>query len=286
MAVSLPIGYKLISINYPTYNLLHESCGYEFSIRHSSMHGRLKSNHELCHVCNPPIISNKFTIPPDYKLISSNGAKRRMIHIVCNSEFDIFQNVAQRRINKKEVVCTSCNPVRIQIPIPTLLGTNYVATIDLDDKEYYNLHHIPCGVNTKVHRRTIVFRLKMNIEPCVNCCPFQRQYSKLEMDMAEQIKKKYPDALYGVNKFKSGLYTLDCYIPSRNLGIEFNGDYFHANPKFYSANDKIKNKTASHVWNKDRKKMNYFKSIGIKIIVIWEHDWLNNRKNVIMGIAP
>ena len=275
----LPIGYELISVDYPTYHIKHTTCGAITSINSSSLVPRLR-NGNICHTCNPPIKSEKFTLPTDYTLISSEGPKRTMKHATCGSTFSIFQNVAQRRIDTGKTVCPICNPLRVQRPIPELLGESYAAAMDAD-KEYYNITHADCGITSRVHRRTITERLKAGIEPCTYCVPFQRQYSEHEMEMVRYVASIYPGViLSGRYRHKSGLYTLDCYLPDLKLGIEFNGDYFHANPSLYNGTDKIKNKTADHIWSKDKRKLAHFTSQGISIVVVWEYDWLNIRPTV------
>jgi hypothetical protein len=61
---------------------------------------------------------------------------------------------------------------------------------------------------------------------------------------------------------------IDIYLPKINLGIEFNGLYYHSN--------KFKDK------NYHLNKTKYFEERGIRIIHIWEDDW-NYKKNIIMS---
>ncbi|MCL2312316.1 MAG: hypothetical protein FWC41_07510, partial [Firmicutes bacterium] len=37
-------------------------------------------------------------------------------------------------------------------------------------------------------------------------------------------------------------------------------------------------KTMNEIHEKDRKKIEFFDSIGIKVYVIWEYDWKNHRE--------
>jgi hypothetical protein len=62
---------------------------------------------------------------------------------------------------------------------------------------------------------------------------------------------------------------LDIYIPSHNLAIEFNGVYWNS--------DKYRDR------NYHRNKFNECVSNGIKLISIWEDDWVNN-KDIIKDI--
>ncbi len=55
-----------------------------------------------------------------------------------------------------------------------------------------------------------------------------------------------------------------------NVIFEFNGNYYHGNPLYYSKNDRcygIKYKT---IWKKDILKINNLENSGYKVICIWE----------------
>jgi len=84
-------------------------------------------------------------------------------------------------------------------------------------------------------------------------------------------------------------YFVDFYIPKLNLGIEVDGDYWHANPKKYGPNDILKMPTgkikAKEIWKKDKIRENRIKE-KIKLERFWEQDILNesykNRLNSIL----
>ena len=63
-------------------------------------------------------------------------------------------------------------------------------------------------------------------------------------------------------------YELDIFIPSLNIGIEYMGDYWHNYNIF-------PNKKLS-----DEKKLEIATIKGIKIIYVWENEWMNNRENI------
>lgn len=62
--------------------------------------------------------------------------------------------------------------------------------------------------------------------------------------------------------------------------IEFNGDYWHANPKSYLAQDMIgrgvTRKSASDIWKKDAIKSKIAQDKGFQILVIWESEFNAN----------
>lgn len=61
----------------------------------------------------------------------------------------------------------------------------------------------------------------------------------------------------------------DFYIESLNLIIEFNGTYWHRDPRFYT-DDIFKGMS---IWERDRLKMETAKNKGFKTLVIWQYDW-------------
>ncbi|HNC57646.1 MAG TPA: hypothetical protein PLP33_19570 [Leptospiraceae bacterium] len=72
-------------------------------------------------------------------------------------------------------------------------------------------------------------------------------------------------------------FSYDLWIENTNLLIEVNGDYWHANPCLYQENDYIlygsnKNKIAKEIWEKDLTKIDFAKSKGYEVYVIWEQD--------------
>ena len=65
--------------------------------------------------------------------------------------------------------------------------------------------------------------------------------------------------------------------------IEFNGDYWHANPKIYSpetimesitsTSSRYSGNKASDIWEYDRKKISALESLGYDVKVVWESDF-------------
>jgi hypothetical protein len=92
--------------------------------------------------------------------------------------------------------------------------------------------------------------------------------SKKEIEVYEFIKENYTGKIEkNYRKFKNS--ELDIYIPELNLGIEFNGLYWHSE----------KNLEKSHHYDK----FIFFKNIGVKLITVWEDDW-NFKQDIIKSI--
>jgi len=75
-------------------------------------------------------------------------------------------------------------------------------------------------------------------------------------------------------------YIVDELNENLKLIIEINGDYFHANPKFYKKDDIIKpfggaEYTSEQKWESDRIREEFLKNLGYDVFVIWESDNLD-----------
>lgn len=66
----------------------------------------------------------------------------------------------------------------------------------------------------------------------------------------------------------------DIYIPKLNLIIEYNGDYWHCNPKKYKPDyyHQVKQATAKELWEYDKNKIDLIKKSGYNLEIVWESD--------------
>ena len=69
----------------------------------------------------------------------------------------------------------------------------------------------------------------------------------------------------------------DIFVEDKNLIIEFNGTYWHCDPRFYSEHYyNTKQKMLSiELWNKDKEKIDMAKRGGYNAVTIWQKDWEN-----------
>lgn len=95
--------------------------------------------------------------------------------------------------------------------------------------------------------------------------------SKKEKEIVNEIKKlgyKVEHSLRVDSKI------CDIYIPKLNLVIEYNGDYWHCNPKKYNEDyyHQIKGKTAKELWEYDKYKIDLIRDNGYNLEIVWESD--------------
>ena len=81
---------------------------------------------------------------------------------------------------------------------------------------------------------------------------------------------------YGVRDVKRGVYYFfDFIVPELKLCVEFNGDYWHCNPKKYQADffHTQHGLMAGEIWNRDRIKIERLYELRqFDTIVVWESD--------------
>lgn len=65
--------------------------------------------------------------------------------------------------------------------------------------------------------------------------------------------------------------------------IEFNGDFWHANPDIYNENffHTVKRMSAKEMWQDDKKKIDFAKKKDFNVLIIWEKDYRNNKEKTI-----
>ena len=97
-------------------------------------------------------------------------------------------------------------------------------------------------------------------------------------DFFSNILKEEPQRqVRFVDEKNSKVYYVDFLFPEKII-VEFNGDYFHANPKIYTKDSKILRKKASEIWLRDKNKKDFFESSGYVYYVVWESDWKKNKE--------
>jgi hypothetical protein len=129
---------------------------------------------------------------------------------------------------------------------------NYKSSFKCDNEHVFNIS------SSEYHNR-----IRSSIPLCTICYPIGDQKSIKEKELLKFIKSVYSGEI--VSSYRDSL-EIDIYLPELKLGFEFNGLYWHSN-KFKEKNYHL-NKT------------DWFKEKGIRIIHIWEDDWILRREIV------
>lgn len=112
-----------------------------------------------------------------------------------------------------------------------------------------------------IHVDNYIERLDSNLPICTVCYPIGEKCSIKESELYNFIRYFYKGEI--IKSYRDGL-EIDIYLPEMKIGFEFNGLYWHS--------DKYKEK------NYHQKKTAYFLQRGIRIIHIWEDDWVFKNK--------
>ena len=103
-----------------------------------------------------------------------------------------------------------------------------------------------------------------------------KRFSKLHLRMIDSLQLRQ---LGFIGEYTVGDYCVDEIHLARKIIIEINGDYVHANPKYYNPDDMItligNSYTSEMKWEKDRIRQEKLESLGYTVFVIWESDSLD-----------
>lgn len=99
----------------------------------------------------------------------------------------------------------------------------------------------------------------------------------------EIIKILTNNGINVIPNFKIGSKIFDIFIPKYNLLIEYNGDYWHCNPKKYSPDyfNKKKSMLAKEIWKYDNNKLYLAKNSNYHCEVIWEMDYKKDNNTIL-----
>jgi len=106
---------------------------------------------------------------------------------------------------------------------------------------------------------------------CPKCCSNVSKISQQWLDYLN-IPKKYREVLV---KYNDKQYLVDAYDNKTNTVYEFNGDFWHGNPRIYNLDEinPITKTTFGELYRNTLEKKNNLKE-NYNIIDIWEDEWI------------
>ena len=121
-----------------------------------------------------------------------------------------------------------------------------------------------CGEDFQILPYQFYYRASMNISICTNYFPISENASISQIELYNFIKSNYDGEIISDCRNVINPYEIDIYLPKLKLGFEFNGIFWHSE-KFKHENYHL---------------IKYESSIAnnIKLITIWEDDWVKNRE--------
>jgi hypothetical protein len=111
---------------------------------------------------------------------------------------------------------------------------------------------------------------KFKISMCPVCYPRSKPSSKQENELYEFVKGLCPDA---VQSYRSHYHDkeIDIYVPSLNLGFEYNGLYWHSESVLLHNNRSPYSDYEKHL---------HFQNLNTRIVQIFEDEWTNKKEIV------
>ena len=108
--------------------------------------------------------------------------------------------------------------------------------------------------------------------------------SQAETDIIKFIKTFYKNKIVHGERLELEGYELDIWLPDIRVGIEYDGEYWHADPRRFKPTDIIKDKTAQEIWDKDKRKDLLCESKDIHLLRIKEYDYNHNRAEILTDL--
>ena len=115
--------------------------------------------------------------------------------------------------------------------------------------------------------------------------------SNAEKEFVKLLEEKIGPLAHTSSKNPYGKWShlLESYvvydIKHNNFIIEFNGDYWHANPTIYKDDAIIRGKTAKEIQIRDSLKIKTAEDLGFNVLVVWERDFTNNKDQTIEKVV-
>lgn len=211
---------------------------------------------------------NKFTRISEYK------AAGELIEVLCNDCGEILKKTPNYLYNTGCPICNKKNkkprvntwnkvsPEQFRDNFNRLIGDEYSLLSEYSLAEnYIKVKHNVCGHIWDVQAR----QFYSNGSRCPLCA---HKVSNKEVELRKFVESIYEgDIQYGARNIISP-YELDIYIPDKNVAIEFNGTYWHSSLQ----------KDSNYHYNKS----SLCEEKGIRLIHIWEYEWMNERQQPIL----
>lgn len=113
--------------------------------------------------------------------------------------------------------------------------------------------------------------------------PKSMNSSKLEKELFKDIDNIVSSAEHlKTVRDLNGRWLFPDILVEDHIIIEFYGDYWHANPRKYKADDIIhRDVTAQQIWDKDKERINRLTSMGYHVEIVWEDEYKDDKQTVL-----
>jgi hypothetical protein len=201
-----------------------------------------------------------------YDLVEYVNSKTK-VKILCLNHNTYYLKTPEKHLSGQG--CPSCaiesTPQCVSRPLPLTLELAYA--LGLNNIDYSKVTEVTCKdkvvLTCSIHGDFLT-TMDNHLNAGSSCPKCSHIVSKAQISLFKYIQSIKPDAVE--NKKLLDNTELDVFIPSLNLGFEYNGLYWHGEGK----KDK-----GYHL-----RKTNQAESEGIRLVHIWEDEWQSNRSKV------
>jgi len=150
------------------------------------------------------------------------------------------------------------------------------------------------GKSVSVNPELLAEKLNISLESAIDIILSRNRYSGstwgsllekeftnlLEINLKEKLEYSTFSKPFG--KWSPLLNSYVIFdIKHNDCVIEFNGDYWHANPNIYKSDSIIRGKTANQIHERDKLKKQTAINLGLRYMTVWESDYKQNKQQTI-----
>jgi len=108
----------------------------------------------------------------------------------------------------------------------------------LEYTDVFKIHCNTCNTDSIINVNTLKTRLHRNhITPCITCRRINYNVSNKEELLLKFINEHANTKVLHSDRTILNGKELDIYLPEKKLAFEFDGTYWHADKRFYKADD-------------------------------------------------
>jgi len=237
---------------------------------------------ELIRTITPPTAQTKKKIAKSVKLYGVThhdelaDRAKKAIQTKRNNGYDLAVFRGKKHTNaslKKMSSAAKKNNIestrKSQERIAALIKNDNLLLVSAGTDHFLRVQCITCGTEFE-HTRQMFSLSKFHSNMCMKCFPPNSNRSRKEIELYTFILSLCPDAISNY-KFNTSKKEIDIFIQTLNIGIEFNGLYWHSELVLSSLGVSPK---------KDNTKYNEILDAGIRCLVILEDEWDNKQEIV------
>lgn len=162
------------------------------------------------------------------------------------------------------------------------------------NKKYTELNHKKGAANNPVHMASV---MNITIDEAVDLIIARQNAngfilgSRLEKEFTTGLESLIGKLDHSTLSSPFGKWStlLDSYviydIKHQDCVIEFNGDYWHANPNIYTDTAIIRGRTALEIRNRDQQKLQTVIDMGFRTMTVWEYDYRLNKQETLERVV-